>query len=220
MKYVGMPMGMWLLYSKSFRDHLVFVFDYDLKTADEVTAKAKWKYRSIIESLPEFEKEDRFKMNIVNCALVSAFILNMPERPSVEKLTEFYAKAMMNELTKKFFALAGKNKFSAEDLKGMRQTADLDAADRNPYSWNMDLLEFKEGSGYEARFTKCGICTLMNELGLYDLVPAMCSFDYTMAEAAGTYDFVREYTLASGGPYCDCGYKRKSHPRREEKNYV
>ena len=23
-------------------------------------------------------------------------------------------------------------------------------------------------------------------------------------------DFVRQYTLASGGPYCDCGYKKKS----------
>ena len=204
-----MPAGMWLLYRKSFRDHLISIFAYELKTADEITVKAKWKYRSIIEKLPEFEKEDIFRMNIVNCALLSAFILNMPERPGVEKLTEFYAKAMMNEPTKLFFRLAGKNKFSPEDLKGMKQTADLKAADRNPYSWNMDLFEYKDGSGYEARFTKCGICTLMKELGLYDLVPAMCRFDYTMAEAAGTYDFEREYTLAGGGPCCDCGYKKR-----------
>lgn len=209
MKYTGMPMGMWYLYKESFKDHLVSVMGYDRKTADDVTAKAKWKYRSIIEGLPEFEKEDRFKMNIVNCALLSAFVLNMPERPPAEKLTAFYAEAMMNEPTKKFFRLAGKNKFSPEDLKGMKQTAKLNAADRNPYSWNMDLYEYKDGSGYEARFSRCGICTLMRELGLYDLVPAMCRFDYTMAEAAGTYTFEREYTLASGGPYCDCGYKRK-----------
>ena len=50
---------------------------------------------------------------------------------------------------------------------------------------------------------------LMKKLGLYDLTPAMCHLDYTMAEAGGTADFVREYTLASGGPYCDCGYKKK-----------
>ena len=50
----------------------------------------------------------------------------------------------------------------------------------------------------------------MKELGLYDLVPAMCSLDYTMAEAGGACDFVREYTLASGGPYCYCGYKKKA----------
>ena len=209
MKYMGMPAGMWHLYRKSFRDHLVSVFDYDLKTADEVTAKAKWKYRSIIEKLPEFEKEDIFKMNIVNCALLSAFILNMPERPDVEKLTEFYAKAMMNEPTKLFFRLTGRDKFSDNDIKSMKETAKLKAAERNPYSWNMDLYIYEDGSGYEARFPKCGICTLMKELGLYDLVPAMCRFDYTMAEASGTYDFVREYTLASGGPYCDCGYRKK-----------
>ena len=31
---------------------------------------------------------------------------------------------------------------------------------------------------------------------------------YTMSELGDTSDFVREYTLASGGPYCDCGYKK------------
>ncbi len=89
----------------------------------------------------------------------------------------------------------------------MKKTAALRAADRNEYSWNMDYLPYEDGSGYEARFYTCGICTLMRKLGLYDLVPAMCRLDYTMTDAGGTAKFVREYTLASGGPYCDCGYK-------------
>ena len=82
------------------------------------------------------------------------------------------------------------------------------AADRNPYSWNMEFYEYPDGSGYEGRFTKCGICALMKELGLYDLTPALCRLDYTMSEAGGVTNFVRQYTLASGGPYCDCGYKK------------
>ena len=49
----------------------------------------------------------------------------------------------------------------------------------------------------------------MKELVLEGLIPAMCRLDYTMSEAGGVTDFVREYTLASGGPYCDCGYKKK-----------
>ena len=49
----------------------------------------------------------------------------------------------------------------------------------------------------------------MKKFGLYDLTPALCHLDYTMAETGGTTDFVREYTLASGGPYCDCGYHKK-----------
>ena len=40
--------------------------------------------------------------------------------------------------------------------------------------------------------------------------PALCRPDYTMSEANGVTDFVRQYTLASGGPYCDCGYKKKA----------
>ena len=41
------------------------------------------------------------------------------------------------------------------------------------------------------------------------LTPALCHLDYTMSEAGGVTNFVRQYTLASGGPYCDCGYKKK-----------
>lgn len=99
-------------------------------------------------------------MNIVNCALLGAFVLSMPERPDVERLTDFF--------------------------------------------------EYPSGSGYEGRFTRCGICTLMQELGSYDLMPALCHPDYTMNETGGATSFVRTYTLASGGPYCDCGYKKKN----------
>lgn len=130
MKYMGMPIGMWVLFEKSFRAQLSETLGYDADTAKAIT--------------------------------------------------------------------------------GMKATAALRAADRNPYSWNMEFLPYPDGSGYEARFTCCGICALMRELGLYDLTPALCHLDYTMAEAGEASDFVREYTLASGGPYCDCGYRKKS----------
>ncbi len=210
MQYTGMPAGMWLLFAGSFKKYLSSVLGCDKETAKAVTAKAKLKYREIIGKLPEFEKADRFKMNIVNCAMLSAFVLSMTERPSAEKLTEYYARAMMTGPMRWFCRMGGKRKFSQQDIQGMKATAALNAADRNPYSWNMEFLRYADGSGYEARFSKCGICTLMKELGLYDLVPAMCHLDYTMAEAGGACDFVREYTLASGGPYCDCGYKKKA----------
>lgn len=209
MKYTGMPVGMWTLFSKSFEQNLVTVFGLDRYSAGTVKAKAKPKYKEIIAGLPEFEKADRFKMNIVNCALLAAFVLNMPERPDVERLTAYYAGSMMTPAMKWFCRKSGKSKFTEKDISSMKAAGRSRAADRNPYSWNMEFLPYPDGSGYEARFTACGICTLMRELGLYDLVPAMCRLDYTMAEAGGTSDFFREYTLASGGPYCDCGYKKK-----------
>ena len=81
MKYAGMPMGMWALFAPSFRNQLTAVFGYDDDTAKDITKKARTKYRKIIADLPEFEKADRFKMNLVNCAMIGAFILSMPQRP-------------------------------------------------------------------------------------------------------------------------------------------
>ena len=209
MKYLGMPWAMWAVFSKSFRTQLTEVFGYDADAAAGITRKAKLRYREIISRLPEFEKADRFQMNVVNCAMLGAFILSMPERPDVARLTDFYAKAMMTDLMKWFCRCSGKSKFTEKDIAGMKAAAALKAADRNPYSWNMEFLPYPDGSGYEARFSKCGICALMKELGLYDLTPALCHLDYTMSEAGGVTNFVRQYTLASGGPYCDCGYKKK-----------
>ena len=209
MKYAGMPMGMWMLFHRSFTHQLTVVLGQSAESAKATEKAAKQEYRRIIARVPDFEPGDRFQMNLVNCAMIGAFILSMPERPDVERLTEYYAKSMMTKPMKWFCRKSGKNKFTPKDISGMKATATLKAADRNPYSWNMEFYEYPDGSGYEGRFTKCGICVLMKKLGLYDLTPALCRLDYTMSEAGGVTDFVREYTLASGGPYCDCGYKKK-----------
>ena len=209
MKYAGMPLGMWLLFKGSFRRHLVSELGFSPVKAKRLTASAGPEYRKIIAELPEFEKKDRFKMNIVSCAMLGAFLLEMPVKPTVDQAADYYREAMATVAMKAFCRMAARRKFTPKDVEGMKATAAMNAADRNPYSWNMTFHPYPDGSGYEARFTKCGICTLMKELGLFEYVPAMCRLDYTMSALGGASDFVREYTLASGGPYCDCGYRRK-----------
>lgn len=209
MKYIGMPAGMWILFRKSFQKNLSAVLGYDTAAAKATTVKAKKKYKEIIISLPAFERGDIFLVNIVNCAVFSAFCLNLPDKQPIDKMTDYYRDSMMTGAMKWFCRQAGRKKFSEKDICKMKRTAALKAADRNRYSWNMDYLPYPDGSGYETRFSTCGICTLMNELGLEDYIPAMCRLDYTMSEAGKTDVFIRKYTLASGGPYCDCGYKKK-----------
>lgn len=209
MKYFGMPLGMWVLFHASFQDRLTKEFGLSAEEAGTVAARAKIDYKKIIADLPEFEKEDRFQMNAVNCAMLAAFILNMPRRPDVDTLQRYYAEAMMTPAMKWFCRKSGKQQFSDKKIEGLKAAAKLRAADRNPYSWNMDFFEYPDGSGFESRFTRCGICEIMKKFGLYDLTPALCHLDYTMSDAGGASDFVREYTLASGGPYCDCGYHKK-----------
>lgn len=206
----NMPWGMWLLFRRSFQRQLTASLGIEKGMAAAITGKAKLKYKEIIAFLQEFEKGDRFKMNIVSCAMLAAFLLNLPERFSVDAVTVFYRDAMMIGPMRWFCRMSGKRKFSDKDIEGMVATAALNAADRNPFSWNMTFHPYPDGNGYEARFTRCGICTLMKKLGLFDYVPAMCQLDYAMSEAGGACDFVRKYTLASGGPYCDCGYKKKT----------
>ena len=129
MKYMGMPMGMWALFAGSFQKQLTAVFGYDADAAQAITKKAKPKYKAIIADLPEFEKADRFKMNIVNCAMIGAFVLSMPERPDVEWLTEYYAKSMMTKPMKWFCRKSGKSKFAEKDISGALGHRAFPAAD-------------------------------------------------------------------------------------------
>lgn len=81
MKYSGMPAFIWHIYRRSFRNHLTRDLGFDVNKAKRITAKAKQMYKSIIEKLPEFEKGDRFKTNIVNCSMLISFLQSMDRRP-------------------------------------------------------------------------------------------------------------------------------------------
>lgn len=71
-------------------------------------------------------------MNIVNCALLAAFVLNMPECSDVERLTAYYAGSMMTPAMKWFCRKSGKSKFTEKDISSMKAAGRLRAADRNP----------------------------------------------------------------------------------------
>ena len=88
MKYIGIPLGMWVLFEKSFRENLVSELGYNKITAKQISKNAKSRYKSIIRNLSEFEKRDQFKTNIVGCAMLGAFVLSIPKRPNVDELTE------------------------------------------------------------------------------------------------------------------------------------
>ena len=69
MKYIGIPLGMWVLFEKLFRKNLVSELGYNKLTAKQISKNAKSRYKSIIRNLPEFEKGDRFKtLSAVQCS--------------------------------------------------------------------------------------------------------------------------------------------------------
>ena len=112
MKYAGIPMGMWMLFHRSFTHQLTAVLGQSAESAKATEKAAKQEYRRIIARVPDFEPGDRFQMNIVNCAMLCAYVLHMPKRPTVQTLTDYYAKSMMTPAMRWFCRKSGKNKFS------------------------------------------------------------------------------------------------------------
>lgn len=112
MKYAGMPFAVWQFFYRSFERNLTAVFDVTKADARSIMAKGKEKYKEIIGNLSEFEKGDRFRMNIVGCAMLAAVVLNMSERPTAEKLTVYYRQSMMTNAMKWFCRMSGKRKFT------------------------------------------------------------------------------------------------------------
>ncbi len=112
MKYVGMPAGMWLLFKRLFKHNLSSVLGFEKEKTARIGKAAKNRYKKNIASLPEFEKGDRFKMNIVNCAMLSSFYLNMKKKPTVEQMTRYYCESMMTGAMKLFCRRSGKRSFT------------------------------------------------------------------------------------------------------------
>ena len=61
MKYVGMPLGMWLLFVNSFRRELTDTLNLDKTQAKALTASAKHHYQVIIRDLPDFKRMTSFR---------------------------------------------------------------------------------------------------------------------------------------------------------------
>ena len=93
----------------------------------------------------------------------------------------------------------------------MKATATLKAADRNPYSWNMEFYEYPDGSGYEGRFTKCGICVLMKKGWGYMTSLPRCAPSGLHHERSGRRDkfCAAVHPLPPADPTATAGTKKK-----------
>ena len=84
------------MFAKSFQAQLTAVLGYDPDTARKITEKAKPKYREIIAKLPEFEKGDRFSMNIIGCAMLGAFVQGLNPGTAFETVKLEYRRGKRN----------------------------------------------------------------------------------------------------------------------------
>ena len=207
MKYGLIQKIMWMGYKSTFKKQLTTTFNEP--NPKEVMKLAHLKYKSILLDINEFDKEDRFVINIISAAMLASILLSIENKYSVEEVRLYYRKAMCENLLTKLASKKSKSytKKGREKLKKQAEKSVV-LAKNNPYTWRFTVEDGKTLNQYTATFYCCGICYLMKKLNLQEYIPAMCSLDYDMAALNNT-EFTREYTLAENGPYCDCHYNHR-----------
>lgn len=203
MKMGILPHGMWLLFRSSFEKQLPVL---KVNLPGDLMKRAKARYQEIIGDITPFGKNDALEINIINAAMLAAVYLSLPEKPEVSAVARYYAAAMDNPVTKLF--LKRSNYYTARYQAALSRSAQRSQRSTNPYSWRFVFTPGPTLHSFDTVFDRCGICFLFQQLGIGDVVPALCAYDYTMAEQTGTI-FSREFTIAGGGPHCDCHYQKR-----------
>ena len=196
---------MWTVYKGTFKKQLTETLREE--SPGEVMKSAHKKYKEILADVDEFEKGDRFLINILSCAMLSSVLLSVKNKYTVEEVRVYYRKAMCDNFITKSAATKSKS-YTEKGRAKLKEQAKKSEKNTNPYSWKFTVEDGETINQYTATFYTCGICYLMTKLGLKEYIPAMCTLDYDMAAMNNTA-FTREYTLAGGGKYCDCHYDHK-----------
>lgn len=147
-------------------------------------------------------------VNILSASMLAAVLLELPKRPTVKAVEDYYRHAMSDNAFMKRFLKKSSYTAKAQAKLARQAQASVGRSAANPYTWRFTYEPGQDLTSYTAKFTACGILHLLDTLGLSEYAPAMCTYDYEMAEQSGTL-FTREYTLAGGGPCCDCHYQKR-----------
>lgn len=206
MKYSALPKLMWMVFKKDFKKQLTETFNES--NPKQVMKNAHLRYKEILAGVDEFKKGDRFLMNILSCAMLSSILLTVENKYDLETVRVYYRKVMCENTILKSKAKKSKS-YTLKGREKLKKSAEESMSNENPYSWKFTVEDGKTLNQYVATFYTCGICYLMRKLGLEEYIPAMCSLDYYMARLNNT-KFTREFTLASGGKYCDCHYDHQT----------
>lgn len=132
MRYGFIQRLMWTGFKGTFRKQLSKSFGES--NPAEVMKNARKKYREILSGVDEFEKGDRFLMNILSCAMLSAVLFSTEKKYSLEEVRVYYRRAMCGNFLMK--AAAKKSRaYTAKGRELLKSQAKESEKNTNPYSW-------------------------------------------------------------------------------------
>lgn len=77
MKYGFFPRTMWLVFRGSFQRYLPLIAH---QNSGALMRKAKRTYRTILSTIPEFDKDDRFLVNLLSASMLAASLSQFTEK--------------------------------------------------------------------------------------------------------------------------------------------
>lgn len=178
-----------------------------------------------------FGKDDVLLVNILSASAFAAIYLSLPTeyrltpvenaaafpeteeceslvsgKYTMKELSDFYESSMNENFVMKWYLK--RSCFSKRYWQEQKKQAEKSRKSTNPYSWKYVFYPGKNGQHFDALFSHCGIWYLMQKLGIPEITPAMCRYDYGMTKYSDAI-FTRNGTLAGGAELCDCHYDKK-----------
>lgn len=200
MKMGILPRGMWLLFRGGFEKQLPLL---DVQVPDGLMKQANRKYREIIGTIQPFGENDALEMNIISAAMLAAVYLSLPEKPEVKTVERYYAAAM-DPIMRLFLKCS--DYYTAKYQSNLAAKAQRSRRSANPYSWRFSSRPAPRLTALPRYLTTAASATCFSSWASRRRSPP-CAYDYAMAEKTGTV-FTRQYTIAGGGPHCDCHYRK------------
>jgi hypothetical protein len=136
--------------------------------------------------------------------------LHIPKNWRVDNKTNAFLGSVkvMNENLLVKYLMKKKNKFTKEAQAKLAMDAKESEKKNNQYTWKFRYEAGADINSYIQYFDSCGICYLFKKLGIQEITPALCTYDYDMAELGGTV-LTRNHTLAEGSSCCDFYFQKK-----------
>lgn len=230
-KYGIIQHGMWTIFQSGFRKQLSLLHIADERAKKDIMRTAYQKYREIIHMIDPFGKDDVLLVNILSASAFAAIYLSLPAeyrltpvenaaafpeteecelfvngKYTMKELSGFYESSMNENFVMRWYLK--RSCFSKRYWQEQKGQAEKSQKSTNPYSWKYSFHPDKSGQHFDALFSHCGIWYLMQKLGIPEITPAMCRYDYGMTKYSDAI-FTRKGTLAGGAKLCDCHYDKK-----------
>ncbi|GEM_PF-2808883 len=100
MKIGIMEKAMWALFRPTFQKHTSLI---GVDDPAALMKKAERQYYEILKGIPEYGQNDILLINLVSAAMYASVYMSLEQKPTIDKLADYYENAMNTNMIMKMF---------------------------------------------------------------------------------------------------------------------